>query len=364
LNPVIWRWSEIAMSDISALILAVFAILMFVNFANLGLKRYLYLSCFFIYLALMFRVLYGLLIPSLALFWITLNYSHLSFKRIAEIISVWISAIGLMFVTYAVFNDWSVNKILSNYGSVLPTLREIFLTGDIILRSIGLFMILPVAIGFFYIFKNRRVYAWLYVSIILFFWLYLSCWYRNGSFDIERYSLIATVMLLILSAGCLIGDKWAKYLFCASLIISGMVMTRGLAQKMDEYKTYVYEKNRIEDYTLKASQINQQKLIDAYVSYDQSIAGCAKEGSIVFHWDDDWSVPKLIIGGAHLKKNIEFIGVNSAQDITSKLTVYKDKDIYLLRGAYKSCLEEPTCGNLLQDAMCDNQFFNIKFIKN
>jgi len=100
------------------------------------------------------------------------------------------------------------------------------------------------------------------------------------------------------------------------------------------------------------------------VSYDQSIAGCAKEGSIVFHWDDDWSVPKLIIGGAHLKKNIEFLEVNSVQDIMSKLMVYKDKDIYLLRGAYKSCLEEPTCGNLLQDAMCDNQFFNIKFIKN
>jgi len=52
-NPIIWRWSEIAMSDIFALFFILYAIVFFINFAEKDNYKYLWLSNLFLYFALM-----------------------------------------------------------------------------------------------------------------------------------------------------------------------------------------------------------------------------------------------------------------------------------------------------------------------
>ncbi|MFH1552007.1 MAG: phospholipid carrier-dependent glycosyltransferase, partial [bacterium] len=62
INPIIWRWSEIAMSDIFALFFILYAIVFFIDFIEKDKNKYLWLSSLFLYLALMSRVLYGLVL--------------------------------------------------------------------------------------------------------------------------------------------------------------------------------------------------------------------------------------------------------------------------------------------------------------
>jgi len=50
-------------------------------------------------------------------------------------------------------------------------------------------------------------------------------------------------------------------------------------------------------------------------------------------------MPKLLLSGAHLPKKAILVSIESKEDLEDKLIKYKDKKIYLLRGAYDTYIE-------------------------
>ncbi len=336
-NPIIWRWSEVAMSDIFALFFILYAIVFFIDFAEKDKNRYFWLSSLFLYFALMSRVLYGLVLLPFIIFWFVSN-KQFNFQKLIYIISGWFFTILFMVFSYGLFHNFDFLAFLSGYGSVLPNLKEFLLSSIIVLRSIGPIMILMSVLGLIYLFKKNRKYFYFLSSLLAVFFFYLSSWYRNGSFDIERYSILITVILLIIAGYCLVVNKITRVLFGASLIILLFLFTKGVNLPLNQYSAYASSDSRFISYMLKASQLKQQTKVDLDLRNYQDLANYIDSQDVVFHWNNDWIMPKLLLSGAHLPKKALLVSIESEQDLEGKLAQHQDRKIYLLRGAYDTYL--------------------------
>jgi len=338
INPIIWRWSEIAMSDIFALFFILYAIVFFIDFIEKDSYKYLWLSNLFLYTALMSRVLYGLVLLPFIIFWFILK-KQFNFRRFIDVVISWFITVSVMIFTYGLFHNFNFLIIFSGYGSVLPNLKEFLLSSIIILKSVGPIMILISGLGLIYLFKENKKYFYFFLSFLVIFFCYLSTWYRNGSFDIERYSILITVILLIIAGYCLTINKITRVLFIISLIISLFIFIKGIDLPLNQYNTYVSVDKSFLNYAFKASQLKQQTKIDLDLQIYQDLADYIDNKDIVFHWSNDWIMPKLLLSGAHLPKKAILVSIESKEDLEDKLIKYKDKKIYLLRGAYDTYIE-------------------------
>ena len=252
INPIIWRWSEIAMSDIFALFFIFYAIVFFINFTEKNNYKYLWLSNLFLYTALMSRVLYGLVLLPFIIFWFILK-KQFNFRRFIDVVISWFITVSVMIFTYGLFHNFNFLVIFSGYGSVLPNLKEFLLSSIIILKSVGPIMILISGLGLIYLFKENKKYFYFFLSFLVIFFCYLSTWYRNGSFDIERYSILITVILLIIAGYCLIINKITRILFLISLAISLFIFIKGIDLPLNQYNTYVSIDKSFLNYAFKSS---------------------------------------------------------------------------------------------------------------
>ena len=252
INPIIWRWSEIAMSDIFALFFIFYAIVFFIDFIEKDSYKYLWLSNLFLYTALMSRVLYGLVLLPFIIFWFILK-KQFNFRRFIDVVISWFITVSVMIFTYGLFHNFNFLVIFSGYGSVLPNLKEFLLSSIIILKSVGPIMILISGLGLIYLFKENKKYFYFFLSFLVIFFCYLSTWYRNGSFDIERYSILITVILLIIAGYCLIINKITRILFLISLAISLFIFIKGIDLPLNQYNTYVSIDKSFLNYAFKSS---------------------------------------------------------------------------------------------------------------
>jgi len=340
-NPIIWRWSEIAMSDVFALFFIFYAIVFFIDFVEKDKNKYLCLSSLFFYLALMSRILYGLVLLPFIVFWLV-SKKQFNFKKLFYIIANWSLAIMTMIFTYGLFHNFDFLIVFSGYGSVIPSFKEFLLSSIIILKSIGPIMILMSGLGLIYLFKKDKKYFYFLLSFLVVFLCYLSTWYKNGLFDIERYSILMTVILLIIAGYCLVINKLTRVLFGISLIISLFLFIKGVNLPLSQYKTYGitygFSENHFVNYAAKASQLSLQTKIDGDLRTYQDLADYINNQDIVFYWHKDWAMSKLSLAGAHLSKKALLVSIESVEDLKKKLAEYQDRKIYLLRGAYDTYL--------------------------
>ena len=337
-NPIIWRWSEIAMSDIFALFFILYAMVFFIDFTEKDRKKYLWLSSLFLYIALMSRVLYGLVLLPFIVFWLVTK-KQFNLKNLIYISGNWSLTILFTIFSYGLFHNFDFLAFLSNYGSVIPNLKEFLLSSIIILKSIGPIMILISGLGLIYLFRKNKKYFYFLLTLLVVFFCYLASWYQNGSFDIERYSILMTVILLITAGYCLVINKTTRILFGISLIISLFLFIRGVNLPLNQYSSYGFSENHFINYALKAAQLSQQTKVDLDLRTYQDLADYIDNQDIVFHWQNDWIMPKLLLAGTHLPKKALLVSIESEKDLEEQLTKYQGKKIYLLRGAYDTYLE-------------------------
>ncbi|PIR07194.1 MAG: hypothetical protein COV55_00430 [Candidatus Komeilibacteria bacterium CG11_big_fil_rev_8_21_14_0_20_36_20] len=248
------------------------------------------------------------------------------------------SVLAFMMLSYFLINNFSISILFSNYGSTLPNIGELFKTIWIILKSVGIFMWLPSSLGFYYLYKNNREYFYLFLSLILIFILYISSWYRNGMFDIERYSICIIIILLLVSVCTVkIGKIWS-IIFTTLFIISLIIVIRGLKKPVNFYQTYASVNNILLDYQLKSSQVAQHKLIDGDVQTYNDLAKIIRNNEVVFYWKNDWAIPGLILAGDHLETPAKLVAIDSEETLRKELVKYADHKVYLLRGVYDTYL--------------------------
>ncbi|MBU2472672.1 glycosyltransferase family 39 protein [Patescibacteria group bacterium] len=364
INPIIWRWSEIAMSDIFALFFILYAIVFFMDFVEKDEKKYLWLSSLFLYLTLMTRVLYGLVLLPFIIFWF-ISKKQFNFKNLIYIAGNWFLVIIATFFTYGLFHNFDFLSFLTGYGSGLPTLKEFLLSSAIIFKSVGPVMILMSGLGLIYLFKRNKKYFYFLLSFLVIFLCYLSTLYRVGFFDIERYSILMTVILLIMAGYCLVVNKITRVLFIIFLLLSLSLFFRGINLPFDQYKnyglTFVFSENHFVNYEAKASQLSLQAKGDGDLQAYQSLANYINDQDIVFHWHKDWAMPKLSLAGAHLSNKALLVAIDSKEDLEKKLVKYQDKRIYLLRGAYDTYLEIMDKYKPIETAILNNRYI-ISFI--
>lgn len=337
-NPIIWRWSEVAMSDVFALFFVLYTIVFFMKFIETDRNKYLWLSNLFLYFGLMSRVLYALIVISFAIYWFVNNRKEFNFKKVLILLGGWITTIFLMIFTYGLFNNFNFFSFLSNYGSVTPTFKESIASSLIILKSVGFPMFLMSGLGLVYLFKKNRKYFYLTFTLLAVFFVYLSSWYRNGWFDIERYSMLLTIILLLVAGYCLVVNRTTRILFISSFIILIFLFLKGVNQPLDQYRTYGFSDGYFADYMIKAAQLNQQTKTDLDLQTYQDLAGYIDNQDVVFHWQNDWIMPKLLLSGAHLENKALLVSIESEEDLEKNLAKYQDRKIYLLRGAYDTYL--------------------------
>jgi len=363
-NPIIWRWSEVAMSDIFALFFILYAIVFFIDFVEKDKNKYLWLSSLFFYLALMSRVLYGLVLLPFIVFWIV-SKKQFNLKKLFYIITNWSLAVMIMVFTYGLFHNFDFLIVFSGYGSVIPSFKEFLLSSAIILKSIGPVIVFMSGLGLIYLFKRNKKYFYFLLSLLIVFFCYLSTWYRNGLFDIERYSILLTVILLIISGYCLIVNKTTRILFGISLLMSLSLFIKGIDLPLDQYRThgltYAFSENYLVNYAAKASQLNSQTKIDANLLAYRDLADYINHQDVVFYWSNDWIRPKLLLAGTHLPKKALLVSIESKEDLEEKLDKYQDKRIYLLRGAYDTYLEIMDKYKPIETAVLNNRYI-ISFI--
>ncbi|MBU2472660.1 glycosyltransferase family 39 protein [Patescibacteria group bacterium] len=341
ISPIIWRWSEIAMSDVFALFFILYAIVFFMDFVEKDKNKYLWLSSLFLYFTLMTRILYGLVLFPFIIFWF-ISKKQFNYRKIIYIINSWFFTILTMIITYGLFHNLDFFSFLSSYGSVMPSFKEFLSSSAIILKSIGPVMILMSGLGLIYLFKKDKKYFYFLSSLLVVFFCYLSSWYRNGLFDIERYSILMTVILLIIAGYCLVINKITRVLFIIAFLLSLSLFFRGINLPFDQYKnyglTFVFSENHFVNYEAKVSQLSLQAKGDGDLLAYQSLANYINDQSVVFHWHKDWAMPKLLLAGAHLSNKALLVTIESEEDLEKKLVKYQDKRIYLLRGAYDTYL--------------------------
>ena len=364
INPIIWRWSEIAMSDIFALFFILYAIVFFIDFTEKDKNKYLWLSSLFLYLTLMTRVLYGLILLPFIIFWFV-SKKQFDFKNLISIAGKWFLTIVVMLFTYGLFQGFDSFSFLIGYGSGGTTLKEFLLSSAIILKSVGPVMILMSGLGLIYLFKKDKKYFYFLSSFLVVFFFYLSTVYRVGFFDIERYSILMTVILLIMAGYCLVVNKTTRVLFIIAFLFSLSLFMRGINLPFDQYKnygtTYGYSENHFVNYEAKASQLSLQAKGDGDLLAYQSLADYINDQDVVFHWHKDWAMPKLLLAGAHLTNKALLVAIESEEDLEKKLEQYQDKRIYLLRGAYDTYLGIMDKYKPIETAILNNRYV-ISFI--
>ena len=363
-NPIIWRWSEIAMSDIFALFFIFYAIVFFIDFTEKDKNKYLWLSSLFLYLALMSRILYGLVLLPFIVFYLV-SKKEFNFKKLFYIITNWSLAIMAMIFTYGLFHDFDFLIVFSGYGSVIPSFKEFLLSSAIILKSVGPVMIFMSGLGLIYLFKRNKKYFYFLLSLLIVFFCYLSTWYKNGLFDIERYSILLTVILLIIAGYCLVINKTTRILFGISFFVLLLAFINGIDIPLDKYRnyglTYAFSENHFINYAAKASQLNLQTKADGDLQAYQNLAGYINDQDVVFHWDKDWGMPKLLLAGEHLPKKALLVSIDSEEALKEKIDEYNDKRIYLLRGAYDTYLKIMDEHKPVETAVLNNRYI-IRFI--
>ncbi|MBU4339257.1 glycosyltransferase family 39 protein [Patescibacteria group bacterium] len=363
-NPIIWRWSEIAMSDIFALFFIFYSIVFFIDFIEKDKNKYLWLSSLFFYLALMSRILYGLVLLSFIVFWLV-SKKQFNLKKLTYIIANWFLAIMAVVFTYGLFHNFDFLIVFSGYGSAIPSFKEFLLSSVIILKSIGSIMVFMFGLGMIYLFKRNRKYFYFLLSLLIVFFCYLSTWYRNGFFDIERYSILMTVILLIIAGYCLAINKTMRILFGVSLFALLLAFINGIDLPLDKYSanglTYAFSENHFINYAAKASQLSLQTKNDGDLLAYQNLAEYINDQDVVFYWDKDWGMPKLLLAGAHLPKKALLVSISSEEDLKEKLVEYQDKRIYLLRGAYDTYLEIMDRYKPIETAVLNDRYI-VRFI--
>ncbi len=359
-NPIIWRWSEIAMSDVFALFFILYSIVFFLDFTDKDKNKYLWLSNLFLYFALMSRVLYGLILLPFVVFWFVFS-KQFNLRKFIYIISSWFLTLLAIVFTYGLFHNFDFLVVFSGYGSVIPNFRELLLSSIIILKSVGPIMIFISGLGLIYLFKRNRHYFYFFSIFLVVFFCYLSSWYRNGSFDIERYSILITVILLIIAGYCLVVNKITRVLFAICLVILLFLFIKGLGLPLGQYSAYAFSDKNFMNYAIKAAQLEQQTKIDLDLQTYQDLAGYIDNQDIVFHWGNDWIMPKLLLAGAHLSKKALLVSIQSKDDLEEKLTEYENKKIYLLRGVYDMYFEIAGEHKPIESIILNNQSI-INFI--
>jgi len=357
-NPIIWRWSEIAVSDIFALFFVLYAMVFFIDFTEKDKNKYLWLSSLFLYFALMTRVLYGLVLLPFIIFWFISNKQY-NFQKLIYIISSWSLTILFMIFTYGLFHNFDFLAFLSSYGSVMPNLKEFLLSSIIILKSVGPIMILIFGLGLIYLFRKNKKYFYFLLILLVVFFCYLSSWYRYGLFDIERYSILMTVILLMTAGYCLVINKTTRVLFGIFLIISLFLFIKGVNLPLNQYSsyglTYGFSENYFVNYAAKASQLSLQTKIDGDLRTYQDLSDYIDNQDVVFYWHRDWAISKLLLTGAHLPRKALLVSIESREDMEEKLVEYQDRKIYLLRGAYDIYSEVMEKHSSVESIVLNNQ---------
>ncbi|MFA5127276.1 MAG: hypothetical protein WC465_04770 [Patescibacteria group bacterium] len=333
LNPVIWRWSTVAMSDIPALFFALLAIVYFLYYLDKTKSRDLFFSNLWLFMAMMIRPQYGLL------FLIFLIFSLINFKfdikRILPVGLSWVLAVLGLVIGYAAFNDWHWFYFGNTYGSFFPNAGEVLTTLLILSKSIGLFWVILFLLGAFYLFKKDRRHFYYYNLLWLISGLYLASTFRLRHFDIERYGLLVTIFLLLIASYVLKINKFTRAAFLAAAVISCLILWRGLVLPVNFYNVYLHDANFFKDYKLKAQQLAEQRLEDGDLSNYQDLATILRDQDVVFHIGIDWSMPKLLLAGAHLPQHPTLVPIDDENQLKQALEKYKGHRLYLLRGVYE-----------------------------
>lgn len=331
LNPILWRWSTVAMSDIFALFCILYSFLFFFFFLRDDFKKYLFLSNIFLYLALMTRLIYGLILFVL-LFILWFLETKYNFKKKFFISLSYIFNIVFVIFSYLLLNKFDINILVQNYGSVWPNFADIFGTLEIIFRSIGPIFLCVLPFGLFYFYQKDKKSFYIFISIFVIFCLYLASWYKNGLFDIERYALLLIPFLMIVSFGALKINKIFKFTFTILFLCSSIFLIFAFKQPLSTYATYLTDNNLFSDFTLKYRQIFQQKLIDGDLQKYKNLSTVIQEGDLVFHWTNDWSMPQLFLARESLPIKAKLIAINSQESLQEALQKYSGQKIYFLRG--------------------------------
>jgi len=331
-NPVIWRWSIVAMSDIFSLFFILYSIYYFLKFLDANNEKNIIISCIFLYLSSMTRLFYCIVIAPFFIVLI-LSKNRDNRKKILRISFYWIITILLIIFSYLALSKFSLGLSGLFAGrSAMPTIKEIYLTAAIVIKSIGLLFSPFLILGCFYLYKDDKLSFSLLVSLSLLIIFYFASWYKNGFFDIERYSVLPIVILIIISCYVLAGNKYLRNLFVFTLIASLLIVFKGLFNPINIYRTYLDEEGLIRNYTVKASQISQCALADGDLLTYQGLSEVIKDGDVVFHWGNDWAMPYLLLSGEHLSKKAKLVSINSVEDLENELKEYKNRRVFLLRG--------------------------------
>ncbi len=336
-NPVIWNWSVTALSDIMTLFLALSSWALFWQYIKAKNNNVLWLSNLALYLALLNRPIYLLLWPVFLLGLFLFRRFNRSESQL--IIFSWLLTALAVIFTYWLINNFSLSVLLSGYGSVWPNIQEILLTALILLKSSGSFLTVAAILGAQQLFKKDRQMFYFLLSIMILFWLYLAGWYRHGIFDIERYGLIFIPVIIIMAAASLFGNKFARYYFILALAVSGILTIIGLTRPLTNYYTYVNSQYLlVQGYLATASQVSQHHLIDGDLVAYQDLASVISDGQLVIHWQNDWSMPKLMLAGPQLANRAKLLSINSAEGLQEILSQNPGQRIYLLRGVSEAYL--------------------------
>ncbi len=322
------------MSDSFALCCALFTMLWFFDYLESNKKQWLFLHILFFIFTLMTRPMYALLLIPFAL--------HLAvtkpfqYKKRIPLLIAWLGMIIVAVIIYAVLhgNDWRV--LLDQYGSVIPTIGDIVLTIGIVLKSVGPAMVVAFFVGLVYLLIKRPPHLIFLLSLIIVFTLYVSSWYHNGSFDIERYSLLITALLLLIAGYCFQWGLPGKILYGSTLLCSFVMVGIGLLHPAATYNAYAFSHTSMDDYIVKASQISQQKEPDIELQTEIDLSDVVTSSDVIFHWGNDWSKSQLVLQGDQLPKRASLVSIDSDQELSIALKEYAAHRIYLLRGVYAS----------------------------
>lgn len=326
LNPVLWRWSEIAMSDVCALLLALWSLV----FQQQGQYKNYFLSAVFLILAMMIRPIYGIIILAYIVY--ILVQKNITRAVKSRSVIIYFGSILLTLLGYFLINNFSLDILFTSYGSTFPSLADFFGTLWIVLKSVGILFGLLSIVGFVFIFRqNRQLFYYLGLIFFLFL-IYLSSWYHSGSFDIERYGLLLSIILILSAIYVLTINKIWKIIFYTSFFISLILLLIGFSKPAPFYRAYATDANIFKDYILKSAQISQQSLIDGDLRTYQDIASTLVEGDVIFYWQNDWAIPSLVFSDTLTAASVELVSIDSGQALQEKLEQYKGKKIFMLRG--------------------------------
>jgi len=85
------------------------------------------------------------------------------------------------------------------------------------------------------------------------------------------------------------------------------------------------------------------------------LAEYINDQDIVFHWQNDWIMPKLLLSGDHLKNKALLVGIESKDDLEKNLSLYQGEKIYLLRGSYDAYLEIMSSRKPVENLVLNNR---------